>query len=172
MRGTNKAPTGLFPSCIEQEHKVRYKILPVLILSLTAALTWAAIEILPESLQFPVVEYSISDEIQIKIFKNGESDLSSCRDSAAKTAASVRTGCPTCRVVERCFRGLDAERKKILARDPLATPSARTPGGSLTMTISATDPQMALSVCRQIEQQTALQTVYFRLQCSPALATR
>jgi hypothetical protein len=151
---------------------MRYKALPIVIVGLTAALTWAAVEFLPASLHFPVVEYSTPENVQITMYKNGELDQSSCKDSVGKIANSIRANCPACKVIEHCFLGLDAEHRRVLARDPLTTPSARWPGGKLMMTISAADPQMAMAVCQQMEQQTASQTVDKRLKCFPALSSR
>jgi hypothetical protein len=151
---------------------VLYKGLPILVLGLTLLLTAAAIEFLPETLYFPVVEYSTPENIRIALLKNGELDQSSCEQGARQVANAARAGCPSCKVVERCIRGLDAARGKILARDPLTTPSARLPGGKLTMTIAAADPQLALAVCRQTEAQTASQPADKRLRCFPALVPR
>ena len=149
-----------------------YRVLPILVLGLTAALTAAAIEFLPETLYFPVVEYTTPENIQIALFKNGELDQSSCEQSAGKVVIAIRASCPTCKMVERCFRGLDAERRKVLSREPLSTPSVRMPGGELTMTLSTRDPQLALGVCQQIERQSASRRVDQRLRCFPALAPR
>jgi hypothetical protein len=143
-----------------------------MVLGLTAALTAAAIEFLPETLYFPVVEYSTPENIQIALFRNGELDLSSCDRVAGKVATAIRGGCPACKVAERCVRGLDGGHRKVLSREPLAAPSVRMPGGKLTMTFSSVDPQLALSVCRQTETQSALQPVEQRLRCFPALAAR
>jgi hypothetical protein len=151
---------------------VLYKALPILIVGLTVLLTAAAIRYLPETLFFPVVEYSTPENIRIALLKNGELDQSSCEQRARQVANAVRVNCPSCKVVERCFRGLDAERRKNLSQEPLAMPSARMPGGKLTMTISAEDAQLALDVCRQTEQQTASQPVDQRLRCFPAMVIR
>lgn len=149
-----------------------YRLLPLLFIGLTAALTAAAIEFLPETLYFPVVEYSTPENILIALFKNGELDRASCELGVAKDASAVRKACPGCKVVERCVRGLDAERRKILSREPLATPSVRMQGGKLTMTLSTADPQLALGVCQQSEQQSASLPAAQRLRCYPALAAR
>jgi hypothetical protein len=151
---------------------VLYKGLPILILGLTMLMTAAAIELLPETLFFPVVEYTTPENIRIALHKNGELDRSSCEQGASKLANATRAGCPVCKVVERCVRGLDDWRRKILSRDPLVTPSLRLPGGKLTMTLASEDPQLALTVCRQAEQQTASQPANQRLRCFPALAPR
>jgi hypothetical protein len=151
---------------------VLYRVLPILFLGLTAALTAAAIEYLPETLHFPVVEYSTPESIRIGLFKNGELDRASCELDVAKVAAAIRTNCPNCTVVERCVRGLDAERRKILSREPISTPSVRMPGGKLTMTFSTGDPQLALGVCQQSERQSASLPVDQRLRCFPALVAR
>ena len=149
-----------------------YKVLPLLVLGLTAALTAAAIELLPETLYFSVIEYSAGEGIRFVLFKGGERNRSSCEQSTTQMARTVRANCPQCKVVERCVRGLDAERRKILSREPLPMPSARLPGGKLTMTFVAADPQLALALCRQTEAQSASQPVDQRLICYPALAPR
>jgi hypothetical protein len=151
---------------------VPYKGLPILILGLIALLTAAAIEFLPETLYFPVVEYSMPDNMQVALLKNGELDRSSCEQGARKVANAIRASCPACSVVERCFRGLDAERRRILAQEPLSTPSLRQQGGKLTMTLASDDPQVAQAVCRQTEAQNTSQPVDQRLYCFPALLPR
>jgi hypothetical protein len=151
---------------------VLYKGLPILMLGLTMLLTAAAIEFLPETLYFPVVEYSTPENLQVALLKHGELDQSSCEQGALRVASAIRASCPACKVFERCFRGLEAERRKILSQEPLSMPSLRQQGGNLTMTIAAEDPQLALAVCRQTEQQTATQPVDQRLRCFPALVPR
>ena len=172
MQDTSSALAGFCRGCTEMNEQVLYKGLPILVLGLTMLLTAAAIEFLPETLFFPVVEYSTPENIQFALLKNGEFDKSSCEQDAGQVVQAIRAHCPACKVVERCFRGLDAERRKILSPDALATPSARLPGGKLTMTITAADAQLALAVCRQIEAQTASQPADQRLRCFPASAER
>ena len=149
-----------------------YKALPLLILGLAMALTAAAIEFLPATLYFPVVEYAAPEDLRIAVLRNGELDRTSCEQAARRMENTIRTHCPACRIVGRCFRGLDAERRNILSREPLSTPSARIAGGKLTMTFSSGDPRLALDVCRQLEGQTAAQPVDQRLRCFAALAPR
>jgi len=172
MPTTSSALAGFCLGCTETSARVLYKGLPILILGLTMLLTAAAIEFLPETLFFPVVEYSTPENMQIALIKNGELDRSSCEQGARQIAKAIRAGCPACKVVERCIRGLDAERRKILSQEPLSTPSVRQQGGRLTMNLAAKDPQLALAVCRQTEQQSASQPVDQRLRCFPALARR
>lgn len=148
------------------------KILPIVILAGTAILTAAAIEFLPATLYFPVVEYSAPGDIQITMLKIGEPDIPRCKRSISNIEGSVRASCPNCKYAERCVRGLDAEHRKILSREPLATPSLRTQSGSLTLTISAKDPNLALSVCRLIAEQSASKTPDQKVVCSPALTAR
>ena len=147
------------------------KALPVLVLALALLLTAAAIRFLPASLYFPVVEYSASANDRITLLRNGELDDSSCRQAARQLAQAVRANCPACKVAEHCFHGLDVERRKLMSNEPLSTPSARVPGGSLTMVFSMKNPRQALAVCRQIERQSASQPGK-RLRCFPALAPR
>lgn len=148
------------------------KSLPLVIFGLIALLSMAAIEFLPETLYFPVVEYSAPENIHVVVLTNGEPDKSGCEQSAGKLASVIRANCPNCTYVEHCSRGLDDAQKKILSREPLVVPSLRTQGGNLHMTISAQDPQLALSVCRLAEQQTASQPAEKRLFCFPAMASR
>ena len=149
-----------------------YRRLLIMILGVIAILTAAAIAFLPDTLYFPVVEYWASENIQVVILKNGEPDKSRCEQSVSVIVASLRGSCANCKYVERCIRGLDAERRKILSREPLSIPSMRTPSDRLTTTIFAKDPQLALSVCRLTEEQTASQTEDKRLHCFPASAPR
>ena len=172
MPNTGSAPAGFCRDCTEGRAYVLYKGLPILILGLTMLLSAAAIEFLPETLYFPVVEYSGPENIQIALFKNGELDRSSCEQGARQVANAIRASCPACKVAEQCFRGLDADRRSVLSQTPLAMPSVRQQGGKLTMTLASADPQLALAVCRQTELQTASQPVDQRLRCFPALAKR
>lgn len=148
------------------------KTLPVLILAVTAILSAAAIEYLPETLYYPVVEYSMPGDVQITMLKYGEPDIPRCKRSISQVARSVRASCQDCKYVERCVRGLDGERRKILSHDPLTTASLRTQSGNLTVMVSAKNPDLALSVCRLVAEQTASQTADKKLLCFPALTSR
>ena len=150
----------------------RFILHPLLILGLTAASTAAATEHSPKTMYFSVIEYSTGEDIRFTLLTSGEPDRSSCERATSQFARVIRASCPQCKVVERCVRGLDAERRKVLSREPLSMPSARLPGGKLTMTFVAADPHLALAACRQIEAQTASLTVDQRLTCYPALAAR
>jgi len=148
------------------------KGLMFVVVIVTAILVLAAIEFLPRTSYFPVVEYTTPGNIRFVTLKQGEPDQSGCEKSASDIESAVRASCADCKPVKRCVRGLDAEQRKILSRDPLATPSLRTQDGRLTTTVSAADPEVALSVCRLAAEQTASQTADRRLLCSPASAPR
>ena len=146
---------------------------PLLVAAIVAAiLVLAAVEFLPATSYFPVVEYAAPGNIRFVMLKHGEPDESRCEKSARDIENAVRASCADCKTVRQCVRGLDAGQRKILSREPLATPSLRTQDGRLTMTVSADDPEVALRVCRLAEQQTAARTVDKRLICFPALASR
>jgi hypothetical protein len=151
---------------------VRSTALVILILGFTAALTAAAIEFVPELLHFPVVEYLIPGDIQIAVYKHGDTSHASCKHSAGKIADAIRANCPTCTVIERCYRGLHPEHRKILSRETLSRPSLRMGDRSLVQTIFTKEPQLALSICQQIEQQTASHPVHLRLRCFPSNVPR
>jgi hypothetical protein len=146
--------------------------LPFLILAFAAMSTAAAIQFLPETLYFPVVEYSASEDLRVALFKTGELDRSNCERTTRLVANNIRANCPTCKIAQRCERGLQVEHRDVLSNEPLSIPSLRSPGGKLTMTISASDTQAALDVCRQMEQQLASRPADQRLRCYPALAPR
>jgi hypothetical protein len=148
------------------------KILPVAVLAVTAMLTAAAIEWLPATLYFPVIEYSMPGDIQVAMLKHGEPDVPRCERSISQVAGSLRASCPTCKYVERCIRGLDAEHRKILSRAPLTTASLRTQSGSLIVTVSAKTPDLALAVCRLVATQTAAKTTDEKLLCYPPSTSR
>lgn len=146
--------------------------LAVVIVVLTVILVVAAVEFLPGTSYFPVVEYTAPGNIRFVMLKHGEPDESRCEKNVRDIENAVRGSCADCQPVKRCVRGLDAEQRKILSREPLATPSLRTQDGRLTMTVAAADPEVALSVCRLAAEQTATRTVDKRLLCFPALASR
>jgi len=148
------------------------KILPAIVLAVTAMLTAAAIEFLPGTLYFPVVEYTTPDDIHVTMLKYGETDVPRCERSVSQVAGSVRASCPACKYVERCARGLDATHRKILSREPLAMPSLRTQNGRLTLTVTAKTPELALGVCQMVAEQTAAQAADNKLVCFPALTSR
>ncbi len=148
------------------------KGLALAVVIVTVMLALAAVEFLPGTLYFPVVEYLAPGNIRFVMLKHGEPDPSGCEKTARDIERTVRANCADCRPVKRCVRGLDAEHRKILSREPLATPSLRTQDGRLTMTVSAADPEVALSVCRLAAEQTASRTLDKRLLCFPALAAR
>ncbi len=172
MPNTGGVPIGSFPGYTEMGVPMSKQSLPVIIVVLTVILIVAAIEFLPATLYFPVVEYSTPGNVQFLMLRNGEPDKASCRKSISQVAGAVRASCADCSYVERCVQGLDDERRKILSREPLSTPSLRTQDGRITMTVTAADPQLALTVCRLTEEQTASRTPDKRLVCYPALASR
>ncbi len=152
--------------------RLSYGTLAALLLGVALVLAWAAIELVPQTLFFPAVEYSMPGDIHFAMFKTGEVDRESCQRTASQISSSVRALCPACRYVERCSRGLSAEARKILSRDALETPSIRTRETGVTMTISAADPALAANVCQLIEQQSAAQPADERARCYPAFQSR
>ena len=148
------------------------KSLPIVIFGVIGLLSAAAIEFLPETLYFPVVEYSTSDNIRVVMLTHGAPDKAGCEQSAGKLAIVIRANCPNCKYAERCSRGLDEAQKKIMSREPLVVPSLRTRGGGLFLTVAAPEPQTALAVCKLMEQQSASLPVEKRLTCFPAMASR
>ena len=146
---------------------MRHRLLPIAILALTAGLTAAAIQFLPQTLFFPVIEYTVAEGIHVAMYRTGELNRAACEQSAAPAARLLRQ-CLDCKLVERCVRGLDAAHRQILSRSPLAAPSAGQPGGALTITFAASDPDAALAACQQMAAQTAnAQPANQRLTCHP-----
>ncbi len=148
------------------------KALMLVVVLVIGILVLAAIELLPGTSYFPVVEYTTPGNVRIVTLKQGEPDESRCEKIVRDMENAVRASCADCKPVKRCVHGPDAEQRKILSREPLATPSLRTLDGRLTMTVAAADPEVALGVCRLAEKQTAALTDDKRLRCSPALTSR
>ncbi len=148
------------------------KLLPILILSLTALLTAAAVRFVPESLYFPVVDYTTPEELRIRLLKSGELAAADCEQGLAKVENAIRANCPKCEVAARCIRGLDSERRAVLSREPLMEPSVRTADSKLAMTFSAKDPQLALAVCQASALHSTSQSPDLRMHCYPAHAPR
>lgn len=148
------------------------KILPLLVLGLTAGLTAAAIEFLPRTLYFPNVEFATPEGLKIVFLRRAAADRRSCEQAVSRMTSVLRPGCVNCTILERCLHGLDAEQTRALSRDPFPLPSARTPAGTTAITFSAPNPQLALVACQLSEKQSAAQPADQRLRCFPAGAPR
>jgi len=92
------------------------KSLPIVIFGLIVILAVAAIEFLPETLYFPVVEYTTPENVHVVMLKNGEPDKSGCEKSAGKLVSAIRANCPNCKYVGRCSRGWMRRRKRYFPR--------------------------------------------------------
>ena len=133
-----------------------------------AILVVCAMQFLPATLYFPVVDYSVPGNIRFVMRENGALEKSRCEGRTEEIARQIRVKCPTCAITQTCSRGLDAEAKRVLSREPLPGPSVRSENGKLTMTISMDDPQVALAVCRQLQAQTTSLPADAKLRCFPA----
>ena len=140
----------------------------LLILVLTGGLTVAAIIFLPETLYFPEIEFSTPDKLVIRILQRGQLDKNSCDETINKLKGVIRIKCADCKYVQRCTRGLDEERKRVMSHEPIGIPSARIAGGTLTMTFAADNSQLALNVCRAVAQGTAGGKPGERMSCYAA----
>ena len=145
---------------------MRYQLLPLVVLAVTAALTAGAIAYLPRTAYYPVVEYRADDTVGITVYKAGELDQAACERSTQETVKVISAPCPQCRFTTSCTRGPDAAERSALSHDPIALPSVRQPVAALTMTITAKDPAVGLLVCQQFESQTAALPPNQRLTCA------
>lgn len=146
------------------------KVIPFVIVILAAVLGWGAIEFIPGTLFFPVVNYSTPENVRFAVLKTGETTSQRCQQTLKQLSASIRAACPACTSVELCYQGLDGERKTILSREPLGIPSARS--AAITITVSAPDAAVGQAVCELMEKQSATQPVAARLRCYPAFVNR
>lgn len=133
---------------------------------------WVAVELVPETLHFPVVKYSTPDGARFGVYLPGEPDGERCAKRAAAIVSSVGANCPVCAVTQLCTSGLDGAHREILSRSSLETPSLRAADGKLTMTVSASDPAAAESLCRLIEAQSSSQPPNARLRCYASRSAR
>jgi hypothetical protein len=144
------------------------KIMPLLVVATTVGLTAAAIELLPRTLFFPVVDFFAPGGMQTTFLQPGRTKASECEHMLGETAKSSSALCRDCKVVRRCVQGLPAAQRRALTRNPIAQPSARAEDGTLTVVFSALDPNAATEACRRSEQMPASYGVESRLRCFAA----
>ena len=148
------------------------KIMPLLVVATTVGLTAAAIELLPRTLFFPVVDFFAPGGMQTTFLQPGRTKASECEHMLGETAKSLSALCRDCKVVRRCVQGLPAAQRRALTRNPIAQPSARAEDGTLTVVFSAPDPGVAMDACRGSEQRSAAYGVESGLRCFPPGAAR
>jgi hypothetical protein len=148
------------------------KLMPLLVVAITGALSAAAIEFLPQTVFFPVVALSAPGGLQVNFLQPGREERANCEKIVAEIARAHRASCAECKVNSQCAQGLTAEQRRVLSREAIGVPSARMAGGALTITFSAADANLALAACRQSEQQSAAQAASANLRCYPAGAPR
>jgi hypothetical protein len=148
------------------------KIMPLLVVATTVGLTAAAIEFLPLTLFFPVVDFFAPGGLQTTFLQPGRTKASECEHMVGETAKSLSTVCRGCKIARRCVQGLPAAQRRALTREPIAQPSARAEDGALTVVFSAPDPNVAMDACRASEQMSASYGVESRLRCFAAGAPR
>jgi hypothetical protein len=144
------------------------KLMPLLVVAATVGLTAAAIEFLPRTLFFPVVDFFAPGGMQTTFLQPGQTKASECEHMVSETAKSLRTVCRDCKIVRRCVRGLSVAQRRALTREPIAQPSARAGGGALIVVFSAPDPNVAMEACRRSEQMSPFSGVESRLRCFAA----
>jgi hypothetical protein len=148
------------------------KLVPLLVVGATAGLTMAAIELLPQTLLFPIVDFFAPGGLHTTFLQPGRTSAAACELVLDETASALSALCRDCRVVRRCARGLPAAQRQVLTREPLAQPSARSEDGGLTVVFSAQDPAVAMNACRQTERWSDALRTERRLRCYPAGAPR
>jgi hypothetical protein len=148
------------------------KLMPLLVVAITAGLTAAAIEFLPRTLYFPVVVFIAPSGVQTTFLQPGQTKEHDCEHMLGEATKSLRAVCGACKVVQRCVQGLSAAQRRALSHEPIPQPSARAANASLTAVYAATDPNLATSACRQAEQMSASLPAESRLRCFTAGASR
>lgn len=144
------------------------KLVPLLVIATTAGLTAAAIEFLPRTLYFPVVDFFAPSGVQTTFLEPGHTKVLDCEHRLDEVTKSLRAVCSACKVVQRCVQGLTSAQRRALSHEPFPAPSARATNAPLTVVFAATDPNLAMSACRQAETMSASQPAESRLRCFPA----
>lgn len=147
---------------------VRWMVPLSAVVVVTVGLTVAAIELLPRTLFFPVIEFSAPTGLRVTFVQRGQTDRSGCEHVLGEVQLPVDTTCSGCMVVPRCTRGLSAVQGAAFSRAAITRPSARSGDGGLAIVFSAENPQVAMGACRQSEQLTASLPVELRLRCFAA----
>lgn len=144
------------------------KWMPLLVIAITGGLTAVAIEFLPHTVFFPVLELAAPGGLRITFLQPGRTERSECEKIVADMAAANGANCPDCKLDYRCTRDLSAEQRRVLSREPISLPSARVDSGALTITFASVDPNLALAACQQSAQQSLTQIANARMRCSAA----
>ena len=144
------------------------KVIPLLVVFVTAGLTAAAIELLPRTLLFPVVDLFAPTGVQTTFVEPGETTVEDCERKLSEEAQALRATCSTCKIVERCLRGLPPTLRRALSHEPILQPSARAVNEALTVIFSAPDPRLALSACQRAEAMSAPRPAASHLECFAA----
>lgn len=144
------------------------RLTPLVVAAVTVGLTAAAIEFLPHTLFFPVVEVSLPSGLHVTALQPGLTEKRECESMIAEVTARLGANCHGCTVVQRCPRGLPAAMRGALSRQAIAQPSARAGEGGFTIVFSAADPAATMDACRQSQQLSASFPVESRLTCFAA----
>lgn len=144
------------------------KLTPLLVVATTAGLTAAAIEFVPQTLFFPVVDFFAPGGMQTTFLESGQTTARECEHRLGEVTTSLRMVCSACKIVERCVRGLPAAQRKALSHEAIPQPSARAVDAPLTVVFSAPDPSLAMSACQQTEAMSASRPARSRLRCFAA----
>ena len=136
------------------------------VLALIAALSVAAIEYLPATLYFPVVNLHSGAGLDVTFLGTGYTNSAACTsksDELAKPLQQSRAGT----ITAACVRGLDEESRKLLSKSALDAPSIRMQNGVLIV-FRSREPQLSLEACKQSEVASLVLSVEKRLKCIPA----
>jgi hypothetical protein len=148
------------------------KMMLLLVVAITAALTAAVIEFLPQTVFFPLVQLSAPGGMQMTFLQPGRTERAACDKIADDIVRAFGGKCPDCKIFHDCVRSLTADQRQALSREPIAQPSARMESGAMTITFAAADPNFAMAACRESEKQSAGQAAGAQLRCYPAGAPR
>jgi hypothetical protein len=138
------------------------------VVAVTVGLTAAAIEFVPHTLFFPIVEVSLPGGLRVTALQPGLTEKRECESSIREVTSRLDAYCQGCEVVQRCPRGLPTALRGALSHEAMAQPSARAGDGGLTLVFLGRDPAVTMDACRQSQQLSASYAVESRLECFAA----
>jgi hypothetical protein len=123
------------------------KLLPLVVLGITAGAVAAAVVGLRETLFYPQVSTHFPGNIKLTYLYRGYTSQNSCSKAAVRIAAAMTEKCPACEVTRRCALGLSAEQIRLFSREPLSDASVRLREGIVVY--AAPDAAVGVAVCQE-----------------------
>jgi len=118
----------------------------------------------PPSNIYPYMIIEAPDNVSVTFLLHQRQRSVDCQATIAKLASATLASCPSCRIKTlQCLSELTPSQQDLLSANPLATPSARLPGG--VAVYASPTPAAAMGACEESQRLSA--SSHARMTCSP-----